>query len=95
MSELFTITDKSYKVLQCNEGHFLTTFVEGEDDIKEFNAYPKLYVNDDFDLVTWDFVSNPSVPGAFHKQVSLNEGLQPQVDRFATVNSILDGILRK
>lgn len=49
MSELFTITDKSYKVLQCNEGHFLTTFVEGEDDIKEFNAYPKLYVNDNFD----------------------------------------------
>lgn len=49
MSELFTITDKTYKVLQCNDGHFLTTFVEGEDDIKEFNAYPKLYVNDDFD----------------------------------------------
>ena len=52
-------------------------------------------VNDDFDLVTWDFVSNPSVPGAFHKQVNLNEGLQAQANKFATINSILDGILRK
>lgn len=49
MSELFTITDKSYKVLQCKDNHFLTTFNEETDDIKEFSAYPKLYVNDDFD----------------------------------------------
>lgn len=53
-------------------------------------------VNDDFSLVTWDFVSNPSVQGAFHKQVNLNEGLQPNtVNKFATLNSILNDILRK
>lgn len=55
-------------------------------------------VQDDYDLVTWDFVSNPSVPNAFHKQVSLNEGLVKQQGRLknsAVLNSILDDILRK
>jgi len=51
-------------------------------------------VNDDFDLVTWDFVSNPSVQGAFHKQVNLNEGLQRSVKNFSKVNEILNDILR-
>ena len=55
----------------------------------------KVIVNDDFDLITWDFVSNPSVQGAFLKQISLNEGLQPQnKDKFVKLNTILDDILR-
>lgn len=74
-------------------GYVIGISSRGTGSLTEMNG--RSYVNDDFDLVTWDFVSNPSVPGAFHKQVSLNEGLQPQADRFATVNSILDGILRK
>ena len=74
-------------------GYVIGISSRGTGSLTEMNG--RSYVNDDFDLVTWDFVSNPSVPGAFHKQVNLNEGLQPQVDRFATVNSILDGILRK
>ena len=74
-------------------GYVIGISSRGTGSLTEMNG--RIFVNDDFDLVSWDFVSNPSVPGAFHKQVSLNEGLQPQVDRFATVNSILDGILRK
>lgn len=74
-------------------GYVIGISSRGTGSLTEMNG--RSYVNDDFDLVTWDFVSNPSVPGAFHKQVNLNEGLQPQVDRFATVNRILDGILRK
>ena len=74
-------------------GYVIGISSRGTGSLTEMNG--RSYVNDDFDLVTWDFVSNPSVPGALHKQVNLNEGLQPQVDRFATVNSILDGILRK
>jgi len=54
----------------------------------------KVIVNDDFDLITWDFVSNPSVPGAFHKQVTLNEGLQKTRKDFSKVNEILNDILR-
>lgn len=51
-------------------------------------------VNDDFDLVTWDFVSNPSVQGAFHKQVNLNEGLQKNFNKFLKINEIMNDILR-
>lgn len=50
-------------------------------------------VQDDFDLVTWDFVSNPSVHGAFHKPVSLNEAKQVG-NKFRVLNPILDDILR-
>lgn len=54
----------------------------------------RVRVNDDFDLVTWDFVSNPSVFGAFMKPVgTLNES-QTVVNRYAKVNSILNDILR-
>lgn len=74
-------------------GYVIGISSRGTGSLTEING--RSVVNDDFDLVTWDFVSNPSVPGAFHKQVSLNEGLQAQVNRFATINSILDGILRK
>lgn len=51
-------------------------------------------VNDDFDLVTWDFVSNPSVPGAFHKQ-ALHESLQRTGKDFSKINQILNDILRQ
>lgn len=54
----------------------------------------RVQVNDDFELVTWDFVSNPSVPGAFMKPVgALNEGNAGE-NRFIRVNSILNDILR-
>lgn len=53
-------------------------------------------VQDDYDLVTWDFVSNPSVPGAFHKQVgNLNENLQRPVKNYSKINDILNEILRQ
>lgn len=52
-------------------------------------------VQDDFDLVTWDFVSNPSVKGAFHKQVRLNEAYTGfSQNKFKALNPILDDILR-
>lgn len=57
----------------------------------------RVVVNDDFDLVTWDFVSNPSVPGAFMNPVSgtLQEGLTNPQNRYMRLNSILNDILRK
>lgn len=56
----------------------------------------QVIVNDDFDLVTWDLVSNPSVQKAFMKPVgNLNEGLLvKQSSRYTRLNSILDDILR-
>ena len=54
----------------------------------------RVRVNDDFDLVTWDFVSNPSVFGAFMKPVgTLNES-KAMVNKYTKINSILNDILR-
>jgi hypothetical protein len=52
-----------------------------------------LMVKDDFDLVCWDFVSNPSTHGAFLNPVSLNE-VKQVVDRYAKLHNIIGDILR-
>ena len=46
----------------------------------------------DFELVCWDFVSNPSTHGAFMNPVSLNES--KQANKYAGLNSIINDILR-
>ena len=54
-------------------------------------------VEDDFELICWDFVSNPSTHGAFMKPV--NESVNKQTnewtscDRYCKVNSIIRDIL--
>jgi hypothetical protein len=52
-----------------------------------------LMVKDDFDLVCWDFVSNPSTHGAFLNPVSLNE-VKQAVDPYARLHNIIGDILR-
>ena len=56
----------------------------------------RVVVNDDFDLVTWDFVSNPSVPGAFMSPVggNLQENLVKVQNKYTKLNGILNDILR-
>lgn len=68
----------------------------GQGSVKELNdGTGRVVVNDDFDLITWDFVSNPSVSNAFMKQPvrALSEGSE-QVNRYCKVNLILNDILR-
>ena len=51
-----------------------------------------LEVQDDFELLCWDFVSTPSNPGSFMKP--LHEGMStPIVDQYSKVNSIITDIL--
>ena len=53
-------------------------------------------VQDDFDLVCWDFVSTPSTHGAYMKPVSLAEGKQytPQTsDKYSKINSLVTDII--
>ena len=55
----------------------------------------RVVVNDDFDLVTWDFVSNPSVTGAFMRPVgALNESNNGTANKYMKLNIILNDILR-
>ena len=58
-----------------------------------------LEVQDDFELLCWDFVSTPSNPGSFMApagRLRMNEGLQApseSSDKFVKVNQILTEIL--
>ena len=52
----------------------------------------KVEVQDDFEIVCWDLVSNPSTQGAFMD--NLNEGVQTQkVDKYAKINSLIGDII--
>ena len=50
-------------------------------------------VEDDFELICWDFVSNPSTHGAFMNQVALQEG-KVKVSKYSNLDSIINDILR-
>jgi hypothetical protein len=53
-----------------------------------------LEVQPDFQLVCWDFVSNPSTHGAFMKPKSLSEARQATVAKYAKLHLIVNDILR-
>lgn len=79
-------------------GYAIGISSRGTGSVREMNdGSGRVIVNDDFDLVTWDFVSNPSVPGAFMAPVSgnLQESLTKPQNRYIRLNSILNDILRK
>jgi hypothetical protein len=50
-------------------------------------------VQDDFELLTWDLVSNPSNPDSWMINSSLNENKSPTLDPYSKVNSIITEIL--
>ena len=50
-----------------------------------------LEVQDDFDLLCWDFVSTPSNPGSYMSP--LREGLSTPINPYSKVNSIITDIL--
>lgn len=51
-----------------------------------------LMVQDDFELVCWDFVSNPSTHGAFMSPTAMNESTI-RVDKYSKVNSLIREII--
>jgi hypothetical protein len=52
-------------------------------------------VQDDFELLCWDFVSTPSNPGSYMKEKGMmNESKTPQqINKYQSVNSIITDIL--
>ena len=73
-------------------GHTIGISSRGTGSVKPTNE-GTLQVQDDFELVCWDFVSNPSTHGAFMNPISLNEGAVKQ-DKYSRLDSILNDILR-
>ena len=73
-------------------GHTIGISSRGTGSVQQTNE-GQLEVQPDFELVCWDFVSNPSTHGAFMNPVALQEGLE-KPNKFAKLDNILNDILR-
>jgi hypothetical protein len=73
-------------------GHTIGISSRGTGSVQQTNE-GTLEVQPDFELVCWDFVSNPSTHGAFMNPISLNEG-KVKVSKYSGLDSIINDILR-
>lgn len=73
-------------------GHTIGISSRGTGSVQQTNE-GHLEVQDDFELVCWDFVSNPSTHGAFMNPVALQEG-KIKVSKFHNLDNIINDILR-
>ena len=73
-------------------GHTIGISSRGTGSVSQTNE-GTLMVQPDFELVCWDFVSNPSTQGAFMNPISLNEQKQA-VGKYDRLDSIINNILR-
>lgn len=54
----------------------------------------RVEVEDDFELLCWDFVSTPSTHGAFMKPTGLNEGkVHSTFNKYSKINEIISDII--
>ena len=66
----------------------------GMGSVRQMSESHCVMVQDDFELICWDFVSNPSTHGAFMRPTGVNESVsQPQSDRYNRVNTLVSDIL--
>ena len=73
-------------------GHTIGISSRGTGSVTQTNE-GTLMVQPDFELVCWDFVSNPSTQGAFMNPISLNEG-KIKAGKYDKLDTILNNILR-
>ena len=73
-------------------GHTIGISSRGTGSVQQTNE-GNLEVQPDFELVCWDFVSNPSPHGAFMNPISLNEA-KKKVSKYMNLDSIINDILR-
>ena len=73
-------------------GHTIGISSRGTGSVQQTNE-GTLEVQPDFELVCWDFVSNPSTHGAFMNPVALQEGkIKPS--KYTNLGNIINDILR-
>ena len=73
-------------------GHTIGISSRGTGSVQQTNE-GTLEVQDDFELVCWDFVSNPSTHGAYMNPVSLNEA-KAKTFKYNNLDLIINDILR-
>jgi hypothetical protein len=75
------------------DGHTIGISSRGTGSVQQTNE-GHLMVQDDFELVCWDFVSNPSTHGAFMAPGGLNESVdKTKHNKYAKVHSTIREIL--
>ena len=67
----------------------------GLGSVKELRNEGTVEVQEDFELICWDFVSNPSTHGAFMRPTSMHESVDKNAkpNKYARVNDIITSIL--
>jgi hypothetical protein len=67
----------------------------GLGSVKELRNEGVVEVQEDFELICWDFVSNPSTQGAFMRPTGMNESTDKSIttNKYSGVNSIITSIL--
>ena len=67
----------------------------GLGSVKELRSEGTVEVQEDFELICWDFVSNPSTHGAFMRPTSMNESTNKNIpnNKYNKVNDIITSIL--
>ena len=67
----------------------------GLGSVKELRNEGVVEVQEDFELICWDFVSNPSTHGAFMRPTSMNESVNKnsQTNKYIKTNNIITSIL--
>lgn len=97
MGTVQVLDTPSGKILKTlfKEGITLGISSRGLGSVKELYKEGAVEVQDDFELIAWDFVSNPSTHGAFMRPSSMNESAGSVEKRFkyATTNQIITSIL--
>ena len=73
-------------------GHTIGISSRGTGSVQQTNE-GQLEVQPDFELVCWDFVSNPSTHGAFMNPVTLQEG-KVKLSKYQNLDFIINDILR-
>jgi hypothetical protein len=87
------------EVLPTTAGNILKALIEsnvqvgvssrGMGSLEDRNGV--LEVQDDFELLCWDFVSTPSNPGSYMHMIK--EGQEVQIDKYSKINTLLSEIL--
>jgi hypothetical protein len=67
----------------------------GLGSVKELRSEGVVEVQEDFELICWDFVSNPSTQGAFMRPTSMHESVNKEIEinKYNRTNDIITSIL--
>jgi hypothetical protein len=65
----------------------------GLGSVKELRSEGTVEVQEDFELICWDFVSNPSTHGAFMRPTSMHESVNKTTNKYTRVHDAITSIL--